>query len=107
MKSVFKISIVISSILLFLTILLCLPSGFGITDHRIVQPMTLGLLGKANFLKIHEILWITFVILLAFHIAAYVFVSLRFFEKKVERKPNPSKSRVFLLVQEPEGIIRV
>lgn len=75
MKRVFGIFITVSNVLLFLATGLYLLSGFGITDYRIVQAITFGLLGKANSLRIHEILWIPFAVLLVFHIFIYVSIS--------------------------------
>lgn len=43
-------------------------SGFGITQFRIVEPATLGLLNKALAFKIHDYLLIPFLLLLALHI---------------------------------------
>ena len=43
-------------------------SGFGITQFRIVEPATLGLLTKALAFKIHDYLLIPFLLLLALHI---------------------------------------
>jgi cytochrome b subunit of formate dehydrogenase len=44
-----------------------LVSGFGITEFRIVETLTFGLLTKTLAFKIHEIIWIPFVILLVLH----------------------------------------
>ena len=44
-----------------------LVSGFGITEFRIVETLTFGLLTKTLAFKIHEVLWIPFVILLVLH----------------------------------------
>ncbi len=45
-------------------------SGFGITEFRIVEPVTSGLLTKAVALKIHTNigLWVSFLVLLITHI---------------------------------------
>ena len=42
-------------------------SGFGITEFRIVETLTFGLLTKSLAFKIHEVIWIPFVILLVLH----------------------------------------
>jgi cytochrome b subunit of formate dehydrogenase len=47
--------------------LVFLISGFGITEFRIVETLTFGLLTKTLAFKIHEVLWIPFVILLVLH----------------------------------------
>ena len=46
-----------------------LVSGFGITEFRIVEAATFGLLTKSLAFKMHEIIWIPFVILLVLHLA--------------------------------------
>ena len=43
-------------------------SGFGITEFRAVESLTFGLLTKPLAFKIHDILWVPFLILLALHI---------------------------------------
>jgi cytochrome b561 len=43
-------------------------TGFGITEYRIVESLTLGLLTKPLAFKIHNNLWIPLVILLVMHI---------------------------------------
>ena len=43
-------------------------TGYGITQYRIVEPATLGLLTKPLAFKIHDNLWIPLLILLALHI---------------------------------------
>lgn len=43
-------------------------TGFGITEYRIVEPLTFGLLTKPLAFKIHNNLWIPFVVLLVMHI---------------------------------------
>ena len=47
--------------------ILFLVSGFGITEFRIVETLTVGLLTKSLAFKIHEVVWIPFVILLVLH----------------------------------------
>lgn len=47
---------------------LFLISGFGITEFRIVEPLTFGLLIKSLAFKIHYVLSIPFLVLLALHI---------------------------------------
>ena len=54
--------------LLLAVIILYLISGFGITQFRIVEAATFGLLGKALSFQIHDYLWIPFVVLLLLHI---------------------------------------
>ena len=43
-------------------------SGFGITEFRTVESLTLGLLTKKLAFEIHEYLWIPFIVLLALHV---------------------------------------
>ena len=43
-------------------------SGFGITQFRVVQTITFGILNKALAFKIHDALWIPFAILLILHL---------------------------------------
>jgi cytochrome b subunit of formate dehydrogenase len=43
-------------------------TGYGITQYRIVEPATLGLLTKPWAFKIHDALVIPFLVLLALHI---------------------------------------
>jgi cytochrome b subunit of formate dehydrogenase len=45
-----------------------LVSGFGITEFRIVETVTFGLFTKNLAFRIHEIVWVPFVILLVVHI---------------------------------------
>ena len=54
--------------LLLVTVMIYLITGFGITEFRIVETLTLGLLTKSWAFRIHDILWIPFVILLVLHI---------------------------------------
>lgn len=55
--------------LLLAVTLVFLISGFGITEFRIVEAATFGLLNKALAFKMHEVLWIPFIILLISHLA--------------------------------------
>lgn len=43
-------------------------TGFGITEFRIVETLTFGLLTKTLSFKLHNNLWIPFLILLILHI---------------------------------------
>lgn len=43
-------------------------TGYGITDFRIVTPLTLGIFDKATSLKLHEGLGIPFIVLLLIHL---------------------------------------
>ena len=54
--------------LLLVVVVIYLITGFGITEFRIVETLTLGLLTKSWAFRIHDILWIPFVILLVLHI---------------------------------------
>jgi len=44
-------------------------TGFGITEYRIVEPLTLGLLSRTLSFKVHLNLEIPFMILLLLHIS--------------------------------------
>ena len=54
--------------LLTVLVIIYLITGFGITEYRIVEPLTFGLLTKSLALKIHINLEIPFIILLILHI---------------------------------------
>ena len=54
--------------LLLATAVLFLLTGFGITEFRVVETITFGWLSKSWAFKLHENLWIPFVILLVLHI---------------------------------------
>lgn len=54
--------------LLMAVVVLFLVTGFGITEFRTVERLTLGLLTKQTSFKIHSGLWIPLVILLVLHI---------------------------------------
>ena len=54
--------------LLGIVIVLYLVSGFGITEFRIVETLTFGLLTKILSFKIHDYLWMPLVSLLILHI---------------------------------------
>ena len=43
-------------------------TGFGITHWQTVEPLTLGLLGKASAMRIHDNMEIPFLILIAAHV---------------------------------------
>jgi len=53
--------------LLLVVILLYLVSGFGITEFRVVETLTLGLLTKSQAFKLHDVLWIPLLVLLVLH----------------------------------------
>ena len=53
--------------LLLVVILLYLVSGFGITEFRVVETLTLGLLTKSLAFKMHDVLWLPLLILLVLH----------------------------------------
>jgi thiosulfate reductase cytochrome b subunit len=48
--------------------LLLVVTGLGITEYRIVEAMTFGLLGKALSFQLHSLLWIPFLVVLAAHL---------------------------------------
>lgn len=64
--------------------LIFLLSGFGITEFRLIEKITFGLLTKPSAFKIHSGLWIPFVILLIIHIWYYPITNfiLKIFRKR-------------------------
>jgi hypothetical protein len=58
----------ITQVMLLVIIILYMISGLGITQFRIVEGATFGLLGKALSFQIHNYLWLPFVVLLVLHI---------------------------------------
>lgn len=56
----------VSWTLLVLALLLIL-TGLGITEFRVVGPLTLGLLGKSLSFQLHSLLWIPFLAVLVLH----------------------------------------
>ena len=60
--------------LLLVVVILYIVSGFGISHFRVVETITFGLLTKNLSFRIHDVLWIPFIVLLLVHIgAAYIF----------------------------------
>jgi hypothetical protein len=71
--------------LLTAVVIVYLITGFGITEHRIVEPLTFGLLTKGLSHKIHINMEIPFIILLVLHI--WLLPLLRHFKlKKLRNK---------------------
>lgn len=66
-RNTVKIRAWIAWILLGVTLLYLL-SGFGITNPGIVGPLTAGIMGKALAFRVHDLLWIPFIALLALHV---------------------------------------
>jgi len=54
--------------LLAILVIIYLVTGFGITEFRTVETVTLGLLTKSLAFEIHNNLWIPFIILLGLHV---------------------------------------
>jgi cytochrome b subunit of formate dehydrogenase len=54
--------------LLLAVIALYLITGFGITEYRVVEHVTFGLLTKPLAFKVHDNLLIPFIVLLGLHI---------------------------------------
>ena len=54
--------------LLAVLVIIYLVTGFGITEFRTIEALTFGLLTKNVAFKIHNNLWIPFIILLGLHI---------------------------------------
>jgi uncharacterized membrane protein len=68
-------------LLLAVTVLFVI-TGFGITEFGVVETITFGWLGKAWALRLHNNLWIPFLVLLVLHI----FLPLIFRQKKGDMK---------------------
>jgi len=49
-------------------VLACLISGFGISEFRVMETITFGLLTKNVAFRIHDIIWIPFVGLMVLHV---------------------------------------
>ena len=58
---------IVQWLLLAVTVLF-LVTGFGITEFRVVETMAFGWLTKSWALKLHDNLWIPFIVLLALHV---------------------------------------
>lgn len=54
--------------LLAITTLVLLISGFGITEFRVIEAATFDLFTKPLAFKLHEVIWIPFLVLLITHI---------------------------------------
>jgi cytochrome b subunit of formate dehydrogenase len=54
--------------LLLVAIIFYMITGFGITEFRTVEDLTFGLLTKSLAFKIHEALWLPFIVLMLLHI---------------------------------------
>ena len=66
--------------LLTVLVIIYLITGFGITEYRIIEPLTFGLLTKILAQKIHINLEIPFIILLILHI--WLLPMLKYFKSK-------------------------
>jgi hypothetical protein len=66
--------------LLTVLVIIYLITGFGITEYRVVEPLTFGLLTKSLAQKIHINLEIPFIILLILHI--WLLPLLKYFKSK-------------------------
>jgi thiosulfate reductase cytochrome b subunit len=51
-----------------LVTILMLLSGLGITEYRIMEKISFGVLGKATSFQVHNGLWLLFTVLLVAHI---------------------------------------
>jgi hypothetical protein len=66
--------------LLTVLVIVYLITGFGITEYRIVEPLTFGLLTKSLAQRIHISIEIPFIILLILHI--WLLPLLRYFRSR-------------------------
>ncbi|MBW2977956.1 cytochrome b/b6 domain-containing protein [Candidatus Woesearchaeota archaeon] len=67
MRNIKKIQAVVHWLLL-VAIVMYIITGFGITQYRIVEALTFGLLSKPLSFEIHNNLIIPFIVLLVLHI---------------------------------------
>lgn len=58
--------------LLLAVVVLYFITGFGITQFRVVEFLTFGLLSKSISFQVHDNLWIPLVVLLGLHIYQWV-----------------------------------
>ena len=58
---------IVQWLLLAVTVLFLI-TGFGITEFRVVETITFGWLTKSWALRLHDNLWIPFVVLLVLHV---------------------------------------
>ena len=75
--------------LLTLGTVLFILTGFGITEFRIVETITFGLLTKPIAFKIHNNLWIPFVVLVSLH--AFFLPRMKMYLKSRKNKPSSSQ----------------
>ncbi|MBM4446053.1 MAG: hypothetical protein FJ023_01710 [Chloroflexi bacterium] len=70
MRNVFKQNLAKRVVhwLLLVVIMLYIITGLGITEYRVVEFLTFGLLAKPLAFKIHDSLIIPFIVLLGLHI---------------------------------------
>ena len=70
--------------MLLVVTLVFLLSGFGITEFRLIERITFGMLTKPLAFRMHSYLWIPFVVLLLTHVWFYPISKfiLRIFGKK-------------------------
>ena len=74
------------------TVLLFIITGYGITQFRIVEKLSLGLLGKALAFKIHSWLIIPLIIFLLIHISLS-FSKSRFLGNGQEKENEKGKQK--------------
>ncbi|BAI62161.1 hypothetical protein MCP_2089 [Methanocella paludicola SANAE] len=86
MMNILLIKRIIAWTLLAVTLFYLL-TGFGITNSSTVDSLTLGLLGKAMSFRLHEILWIPFIILLAAHV--FLNTLMKIWKRSASNRPRP------------------
>lgn len=67
MMHIFELTKTLTHILLTIVIILFIVTGFGITNFRIVESLTLGILSKPVSFQVHTNLTIPLIILLLLH----------------------------------------
>ena len=67
-----KLLTAIVHVLLLAVIVLVVLTGYGITDYRIVEALTFGALSKSLSYRIHTLLVVPFVLLLAAHVGLFL-----------------------------------
>jgi cytochrome b subunit of formate dehydrogenase len=77
-----KIALKVAHWLLAAVALALVVTGLGITEFRVVEAVTFNLLTKALSYQLHTILWIPFLVLLAFHIIASKYMKALFTGKR-------------------------
>ncbi len=79
----YRIIYTLTNALLTIVTILFIITGIGITDYKLIESLTAGILTKLTSFQIHTNLTIPLIVLLAAHIAFTI-------EKKIRRSNLPS-----------------